>query len=61
MKKKKINLNRLKNKFKMQPLFDDREFYERVEREDYDDISAEELEKEIDELVAKMRKDMMKK
>lgn len=52
---------KLRNIFRIPPLFDDTEFYEKPEEENYDYISEKDLDKEIDELVAKIRKDMLKK
>lgn len=50
---KKINIKRLKNKFTMKPLFDDSDMYETKKIDD--NISIEQLDKEIDKIVAKIK------
>ena len=53
MKKKKINLKRLKNKFTMKPLFDDSDMYETKKVDD--NISVEQLDEEIDKLIKEIK------
>lgn len=53
MKKKKISLNTIKKKFKIKPLFDDSDIYKAKKVDD--DISVEQLDKEIDELVKEIK------
>lgn len=54
MKKKKISFNMTKKKFKIKPLFDDSDMY--ITKKTDDDISTEQLDKEIDELVRSIKK-----
>lgn len=57
MKKKKIILNKIKKKFKMKPLFDDSDMYETEEIDE--NVSVEQLDIEINELVKEIKKDMV--
>lgn len=53
MKKKKISLNTIKKRFKIKPLFDDSDIYKTKKVDD--DISIDQLDKEVDELVKKIK------
>lgn len=53
MRKKKINLNKLKKKFKIKPLFDDSDMYE-IKKVD-NNVSIEELDREINNLVKEIK------
>lgn len=53
MKKKEINLNTTKKKFKVKPLFDDSDIYETKKIDDTTTI--EQLDEEIDELVKEIK------
>lgn len=55
MKKRKINLNTIKKKFKIKPLFDDSDMYKT--KKVNDDILTEQLDKEIEELVQSIEKE----
>lgn len=55
MKKRKISLNTIKKKFKIKPLFDDSDMYKT--KKVNDDISTEQLDKEIEELVQSIEKE----
>lgn len=53
MKKKKISINTIKKKFKIKPLFDDGDIYKTKKADG--NASIEQLDKEIDELVKKIK------